>query len=80
MKFSDAKLRAHEWLADRFSFIQYPHVRRVVTRNRAPAEPQLSASARLLIGLLGVGSLGLGLVGVGAGLFLVGFILWSVIS
>lgn len=30
------KVRVHEWLADRFSWVQYPDVRRAVLKQRHP--------------------------------------------
>ncbi|WP_159098898.1 hypothetical protein [Aquabacterium olei] len=47
-----AAQRAHEWAADRFSFVQYPRIR-PVTPAAAPMTPG-QYLVRLLAGLVGV--------------------------
>lgn len=56
--------RAHEWLADRFSFIQYPNVRRDFTISGTPPRPiffkhQMPWPARLLLIVTSLATIGL---------------------
>ncbi|MFN3886143.1 MAG: hypothetical protein ACK4MG_04220 [Aquabacterium sp.] len=61
--FERAKLRAHEWAADRFSFVQYPHIRPVSGRQAQAVQPPKSPGqllARLILGLVGLVLVALG--------------------
>lgn len=63
--------RAHEWAADRFSFVQYPHVRQVGARAARLPLPQ-----RVLLGVIGTFATGIGAFAVAAG----AFVLWALIG
>ena len=65
--------RAHEWLADRFTFIQYPNVRHSVLASRgvprSASKPKLSFPARIIVGVLSLFIGMFGLVAIAAALF-----------
>jgi hypothetical protein len=67
------RFKLHEWAADRFSFVQYPHTRQI---HHAKTQSKLSRVDRGLMILIG---LGLGLAGFAA--VCVGtFVLYVVVS
>lgn len=60
--------RAHEWLADRLPFMQYPNIRREMQR-RAARGPVLSWERRLGLGMVGTLGLLLSMLILGVALF-----------
>lgn len=73
--------RAHEWLADRFTFIQYPNVRNSVLASRGvprrlSAESTMSFPVRIIVGVLSlfIGMAGIACIAVG------GFVLYVVLT
>ncbi|WP_316854236.1 hypothetical protein [Ralstonia holmesii] len=56
--------RTQEWLADRVSFVQYPHIRAV---RRKPAKRPIED--RVIIGALSIGALFAGFVLIATGVF-----------
>jgi hypothetical protein len=69
--------RVQEYLADRFSSVQYPRLTRVASTKRAPRPTVDAVAARLLLGVVS-GLLGVvGAIGVVWGLGLIGWLLWA---
>lgn len=54
--FQQAKLRAHEWAADRFSFVQYPHIRPIGQAQQVARRPMSAGEylTRLAAGIFGL--------------------------
>lgn len=69
--------RIHEWLADRFEWVQYPNIRADTQRRAARAGPQrLDWAQRLGLGMAGV----FGLIGAAALLLWALYLLWALIA
>jgi hypothetical protein len=62
--------RIQEWAADRFSSVQYPHIRRVHDSRQPESAPRLPAWQRFYLGVLGLLGLMIALPMLIAGLFL----------
>ena len=62
------KTRIHEWAADNFKFVQYPHIRAIP---RQVAEPQkLDIATRVIIGVFSFACLLASIALISAGLFI----------